>query len=435
MEINEIVESLKYYTGELPKEALAEAINKKEEITPKLLEMLEYTKENLNRICYGEDDFFGYIYAIFLLAQFKEKKAFPYLIDLLHKDDEKVEYILGDDFTDYLPRLLASTYNGDDEALFSLIENEEIDEYTRSNCLQTFAILYLYGVKDRKFIVDYFKKLIEEKDEEYNYLYEEIIEETAILRLIELKGTIEKIYDCASDDFELTELEDNFNNENYKINRYIYPFKPFYEYIDNVIDIMDEWACFGEEEDKEYENSEEYKKFKEVVHNRIEEREKLKNTKRNDKCPCGSGKKFKQCCLKKYEVYANYFEFLKFVDYDNSKAQWYFKKGKNKKAISSLKQSINFVKLICLDNDIKSIDEYDSMFKGYETFANSIKEYEKALKDSNEIDKLYNLIDFYENLEKTFDLDGETNKHWKEFCEKGKKEVKLKIENMEKVTE
>ena len=139
--------------------------------------------------------------------------------------------------------------------------------------------------------------------------------------------------------------------------------------------------------------------------------------------------------MKKYEVYANYFEFLKFVDYDNSKAQWYFKKGKNKKAISSLKQSINFVKLICLDNDIKSIDEYDSMFKGYETFANSIKEYEKALKDSNEIDKLYNLIDFYENLEKTFDLDGETNKHWKEFCEKGKKEAKLKIENIEKVTE
>ena len=277
MEINEIVESLKYYTGELPKEALAEAINKKEEITPKLLEMLEYTKENLNRICYGKDDFFGYIYAIFLLAQFKEKKAFPYLIDLLHKDDEKVEYILGDDFTDYLPRLLASTYNGDDEALFSLIENEEIDEYIRSDCLQTFSILYLYGVKDRKFIVNYFKKLIEERKEEYNYLYEEIIYETAILKLIELKGTIEKIYDCASDDFLVSDLENNFNNKNYKINRYIYPFKPFYEYIDNVIDIMDEWACFEEEEDKEYENSEEYKRFKEVVHNRIEEREKLKN--------------------------------------------------------------------------------------------------------------------------------------------------------------
>ena len=184
---------------------------------------------------------------------------------------------------------------------------------------------------------------VEEKDEEYNYLYEEIIEETAILRLIELKGTIEKIYNCASDDFELTELEDNFNNENYKINRYIYPFKPFYEYIDNVIDIMDEWACFEEEEDKEYENSEEYKRFKEVVHNRIEEREKLKNTNRNDKCPCGSGKKFKQCCLRKYEV--------------------------------------------------------------------------------------------YEELGRIFDLNIEMNKQWKEFCEKGKKEAKLKIENMEKVTE
>ena len=35
MEINEIVEKLKYYTEDLPKEALKEAIKHKEEITPK----------------------------------------------------------------------------------------------------------------------------------------------------------------------------------------------------------------------------------------------------------------------------------------------------------------------------------------------------------------------------------------------------------------
>ena len=41
----------------------------------------------------------------------------------------------------------------------------------------------------------------------------------------------------------------------------------------------------------------------------------------------------------------------------------------------------------------------------------------------------------YEVLGRIFDLNIETNKHWKEFCEKGKKEAKLKIENIEKVTE
>lgn len=62
MEINEIIEQLKYYTESLPKEALKQAIKHKDAITPKLIEMLEYTKNNLEKIFYGEDEFFGYTY-------------------------------------------------------------------------------------------------------------------------------------------------------------------------------------------------------------------------------------------------------------------------------------------------------------------------------------------------------------------------------------
>lgn len=76
MKINEIIEQLKYYTENLPKEALKQAIKHKEEITPKLIEMLEYTKNNLDEIYYEEDEFFGYIYAYFLLAEFREQKHF-----------------------------------------------------------------------------------------------------------------------------------------------------------------------------------------------------------------------------------------------------------------------------------------------------------------------------------------------------------------------
>ena len=236
MEINEIVEKLKYYTEDLPKEALKEAIKHKEEITPKLLEMLEYTKNNLEKIYYEEDEFFGYIYAIFLLAEFKETKAFPYLIDLINRDEDEnediVDYIIGDDYPEYLPRLLASTYNGDDKALFDIIENNALNEFVRSSVLQTFAILYLNGIKDRNFIVSYFKKLLDDKKEEDNsYLYEEILVETEHLRLIELDGIIDKVFYLIDTKEEIQDLKDTFANENYKINRNIYPFKPFYEYI------------------------------------------------------------------------------------------------------------------------------------------------------------------------------------------------------------
>lgn len=55
--------------------------NYKEDMIPELLKMLEYTKENLENIFNEKDEFYGYIYAFFLLAEFREKRAFPYLID------------------------------------------------------------------------------------------------------------------------------------------------------------------------------------------------------------------------------------------------------------------------------------------------------------------------------------------------------------------
>ena len=129
MEIKEIVEKLKYYNGELPKEALKSAIINKKKIIPELLKMLEYTKENLEKIFNEEDEFYGYIYAFFLLAEFREKRAFPYLIDLINKEEKYVEYIIGEDYPDYLPRLIASLYNGDDQALFSIVENNRCNEF------------------------------------------------------------------------------------------------------------------------------------------------------------------------------------------------------------------------------------------------------------------------------------------------------------------
>ena len=38
-----------------------------------------------------------------LLAEFREKSAFPYLIDLINKGEEYVEYIIGNDYQKMKP--------------------------------------------------------------------------------------------------------------------------------------------------------------------------------------------------------------------------------------------------------------------------------------------------------------------------------------------
>lgn len=426
MKINEIIEQLKYYTGDLPKDALKEAIKQKEEITPYLLEMLEYTKNDIEEIYEEEDEFFGYMYAIFLLAEFREQKAFPYLIDILNCDtdqtDNIVDFIMGDDYPEYLPRLLASTYNGDDNSLFDIIENENINEFIRCSVLHSFSILYLNGVKDREFIVNYFKRLLEnKKKDDDSYLYEEIFEATKHLRLLELDGIIDKVFDIVDDDEQIEELKDVFANEKYKINKNIYPFKPFYQYIYDTIGIMENWQCFRYKEDEEYEESEEGLRCMFIIYDR-ENRDKLS---RNDLCYCGSGKKYKKCCMDK--ITSDDIENLDYIDHCVSKAEWYAKRAENKKAYDLFKLAWFDVKEICQRNNVKSIKEYDENYRGYDSLGNWLTHYLDLLAFSVEEDMLHDRLELWNSIEEIFDMNNEDNLYWKERAVSEKKEIENKL--------
>lgn len=428
MEVKEIVKKLSYYTPELPKEAIKEALKKKDEMIPELLKMLEYTKENVEKIYNEEDKFFGYTYAFYILAELKEKRAFPYLIDLMKKDEQVVEYILGDEYPEDLQRLLASTYDGNDNALFEIIENKEINEYVRSCALQTFSILYLYGVKEREFLVNYFKKLLEQKEDDDNsYLYDEIIEEICDLKLIELKEKIDLIYNDKEREEHKKVLEDGK-----EINRNVFPLKPCYEYIYDTVGIMEEWQCFCYKEDEEFKNSDDYKICKFIILQR--ENEHHQNTYkvgRNDLCPCGSGKKYKKCCINKNEEIQQ----LNLIDEFICKAEWYLKQGEVKKAYRLLRPTWFDVKEICQRNNIKSIDEYDEKYTSYDSLLNWIQDYEEILANSEEEDKLYQRLELCDDMEEIFNLDDETQIYWKEKVMRDRANTEFRLGNKEKATE
>ena len=428
MEIKEIVEKLKYYTPELPKEAIKEALKHKEEITPKLLEMLEYTKENLEAICKEKDEFFGYSYAFFILAEFKEKKAFPYLIDILNKDVEVVEYIIGDDYPDYLPRLLASTYNGDDKALFNIIENENVDEFVRSSVLTVFSILYFHGVKSREFLVNYFKKLLEERKENDDaYLYEEIMQEICDLKLTELTEVVKNNINLVKNHNDRDEILKELQNGE-EINKDVYPFCPLYEYIHDTIEIMEDWNCFSYIEDEEFENSDEYEMCQSIIRNRDNNSFKTK-VEKNDLCSCESGKKYNDDCLNK-DIHE-----LNMIDEFICKAEWYVQKEEERKAYRPFRIAWFIVEEICKNNNIKSIDEYDKKYKGYEFLSNWLQDYDDILSNSNKANILYQRLEFWDNIENTFNLNDTTQLYWKEKAILERANTYFRLGNKQKATE
>ena len=98
---------------------------------------------------------------------------------------------------------------------------------------------------------------------------------------------------------EKQDLESQLEEDN-EINRNIYPFKPFYEYIYDTVGIMEEWQCFRYIEDEEFENSDDYKVCQYIMQKREDDYIGTKiDIGRNDLCYCGSGKKYKKCCINK----------------------------------------------------------------------------------------------------------------------------------------
>lgn len=162
MEIAHILEELAYDLGELPREAIEAAIAKKNQIIPYLLEILEDAIKRIDEII-EDDNYQGHLYAMYLLAQFREERAYPYLIQLFSFPGDIPHAIAGDVLTEDLSRIFASVCNNHIEPLMTLIENGSINEYVRAACQTTLVILVGCGIIKRSRMIDYFKSLFEGK--------------------------------------------------------------------------------------------------------------------------------------------------------------------------------------------------------------------------------------------------------------------------------
>jgi hypothetical protein len=107
MNMEEIIERLKFYDGTFPRRALEEAVARREQVTPVLLQILEEADHNVEDV-YEQEDYMAHIYAMFLLAQFREKRAYPLVVDFFSAPGDIALEATGDVVTEYLSRILAS---------------------------------------------------------------------------------------------------------------------------------------------------------------------------------------------------------------------------------------------------------------------------------------------------------------------------------------
>ena len=297
----ELIERIKCDPARIfPEAELTEIIARKEEAIPLLLALLKEVRDNAEK--YSNDfDYFGHIYAVFLLAQFRAKEAYPIVLELFSLPNGLADKLFGDAVTDYAGRIMASICGDDVAPLKQLAENEDADKYVRVEALIALAILTLHGELERKELMAYYKELLPTIDN--------MTIVTLLINLCtdiypgEVYDEIKAAYENDKVDYFMIGMEsvDHSMWEGEvsvlaRAKRNIHLQK-----IDDTIDELMGWAYFKNNRTPAKESY-----FDQLMNNDPGFMTKSKGTPivnepkigRNDPCLCGSGKKYKKCCGK-----------------------------------------------------------------------------------------------------------------------------------------
>jgi len=303
--VPEILQRLEHFpTGGLPADALVAAVARREEITPELLRVVREAVERPEALMATEGDgYWLHMFAIFLLAEFKEAAAYPLFVRLVRLPGEQLNFLLGDSITEDVPRLLAAVQGGDIRPIQGLVEDRSVYDYARWSVLRSLCVLVGTGERSRVEVVSYLQELVRGKLERApSSAWDGVMDCAMNLHpgelLPELKQACENGWadECCLgwDEVEagaarspadvLAELPDKE--------------RPF----TTALNEMSTWHCFrpdyAPESDLDLDLPEpdlpgydyDLPPAPYVAPAKIG---------RNDPCPCGSGKKYKKCCLDK----------------------------------------------------------------------------------------------------------------------------------------
>ncbi len=300
METAEILHQLERATGKFAQAAVEAAVARREEITPDLLRILEATVDRAAQLD-AEGDYIAHLYAMFLLAQFRETRAYPLVVRFASLPGDLLDSLCGDFITEDLGQVLASVCGGDIGLIQSVIENEDADEWARSAALSSLVTLVAVGQKSRDEMVSYFASLFRGKlAREWSHVWDSLVCDSSDLYPAELLDDIERAYEEGLVEPGHIGLDDVRRDLALGKDRVLARLAddPHRRLVEDTVKEMGWWACFRDDAPsgvKEAAQASAKDNLKPAAVSAQIESTKPK-TGRNEPCPCGSGKKYKKCC-------------------------------------------------------------------------------------------------------------------------------------------
>ena len=290
MELSEIVAQLDT-CEKLPRDALRAASERRAELAPLFIAGIE------KYLSGAEDSLSDYqIFFIFhLFGEWRETSAYRPLAHILRLPKDKIDDIFACLVSETSHRVMAAVFDGDPAPLHEIILDASADEFVRWRMCEALAMLARAGKLDREATKSFLRDCFDVfKGQPYSYVWNGWSQSISLLGLVELKplvqeafekGYIETFFDTDFPQFE-EELRQALadpnslpqNGENFTL----------------FGDTIDELALTPEFSEQAPQTQQTLRAAPKATGGQAKP---YPGVGRNDPCPCGSGKKYKKCCL------------------------------------------------------------------------------------------------------------------------------------------
>lgn len=283
---------------DLPSTAIAVATLYADAIEADVVAVLERAQREDLDIASGHLLFRG----IHILGGRRLPAAYRPLVAFLRGRQDRVDALLGDAVTENLSQILAGLFDGDEEPLRGLVADAGVNSFVREAGLSALAFLAFERRIERAAFEAFLLRFDEEKlaAADDDVMWHGWMTAVAVLGLTALDASVRAAFAdgriapdfCGENDFDAllnVAIEHPDDRTRFK--------HESMGYIDDVLAALEKFAP-SEDEELGADSDEpdgvwpDRPEVGQPAHN------PWRQVGRNDPCPCGSGKKFKKCCLK-----------------------------------------------------------------------------------------------------------------------------------------
>ena len=281
-----------------PVKAMRAALDSREDMLPAFLAEFERaTQMPWQDLPYAD----AYAIMLEILGEWADPRSYLTLARFFRLDSDTLDLLVGDGITESADRVMASVATDDLTPIFDIILDPDADLFIRSSMISALLRIAVETPERRPSVAGFIEGFRTRAEPDVDpYLFGEWAFAVAVLGLEHLEADVRATISAHPSEISCytpNDFEDDLRESRQDPSGSWFLRGCLYPTAINTIEEVSRWHCYSEKylRQMEEEANEPYLSLPlqepDVAFN------PYRDVGRNDPCPCGSGKKFKKCCL------------------------------------------------------------------------------------------------------------------------------------------